>query len=67
MPGEFEPHKGCWMIWPERTDNWRNGAKPAQKAFAAVAIAIAGFEPVTICVSKNQWHHVAGFRARIIA
>ncbi|MBN1189826.1 MAG: agmatine deiminase [Dehalococcoidales bacterium] len=57
MPGEFEPHKGCWMIWPERNDNWRNGAKPAQKAFAAVAIAIAGFEPVTMCVSKKQWHH----------
>jgi agmatine deiminase len=57
MPGEFEPHKGCWMIWPERIDNWRNGAKPAQKAFAAVAVAIAAFEPVTMCVSKKQWHH----------
>ena len=33
MPGEFEPHAGCWMIWPERPDNWRLGAKPAQHAF----------------------------------
>jgi agmatine deiminase len=30
MPAEFEPHGGCWMIWPERPDNWRLGAKPAQ-------------------------------------
>lgn len=55
MPGEFEPHKGCWMIWPERTDNWRNGAKPAQKAFVEVAEAIARFEEVTMCVSQAQF------------
>lgn len=55
MPGEFEPHAGCWMIWPERTDNWRNGAKPAQKAFVEVAEAIAEFEPVTMCVSERQY------------
>jgi agmatine deiminase len=55
MPGEFEPHAGCWMIWPERTDNWRNGAKPAQKAFVEVAEAIAEFEQVTMCVSERQY------------
>ena len=27
MPGEFEPHSGCWMAWPERPDNWRLGAE----------------------------------------
>lgn len=31
MPGEFEEHRGTYMIWPERPDNWRFGAKPAQK------------------------------------
>jgi agmatine deiminase len=55
MPGEFEPHAGCWMLWPERPDNWRLGAKPAQRAFAAVATAIAQFEPVTVGVSKEQF------------
>lgn len=55
MPGEFEPHAGCWMLWPERPDNWRNGAKPAQRAFAAVASAIAQFEPVTVGVSAGQF------------
>jgi agmatine deiminase len=43
------------MIWPERTDNWRLGAKPAQAAFAAVAAAIARFEPVTMLVSARQF------------
>jgi len=55
MPGEFEPHAGCWMLWPERTDNWRLGAKPAQAAFAAVAAAIAGSEPVSVGVSAAQY------------
>ncbi len=55
MPGEFEPHAGCWMLWPERPDNWRLGGKPAQRAFTAVAIAIAQFEPVTMGVSSRQF------------
>lgn len=55
MPGEFEPHEGCWIIWPERPDNWRLGAKPAQKVFVEVAKAISRFEPVTVCVSNAQY------------
>src|ERR1700690_2005767 len=55
MPGEFEPHAGCWMAWPERPDNWRRGAAPAQEAFAAVAEAIAASEPVTMAVSDAQY------------
>ena len=57
MPGEFEPHSGCWMAWPERPDNWRLGAKPAQAAYAAVAAAIAVSEPVTMAVSDAQFEH----------
>lgn len=55
MPGEFEPHAGCWMLWPERPDNWREAAVPAQQAYAAVAAAIARFEPVTVGASSAQW------------
>lgn len=55
MPGEFEPHAGCWMLWPERPDNWRLGGKPAQAAFVAVAAAIAGSEPVSVGVSAAQY------------
>lgn len=55
MPAEFEPHAGCWMLWPERSDNWREAARPAQHAFVAVASAIAQFEPVSIGVSASQY------------
>jgi agmatine deiminase len=62
MPGEFEPHAGCWLLWPERGDNWREEARPAQAAFAAVATAIAKFEPVTMGASKGQ---LANARAQL--
>lgn len=57
MPGEFEPHAGCWMLWPERSDTWRLGGKPAQQAFASVATAIASSEPVSVGVSRAQYQH----------
>jgi len=55
MPGEFEPHAGCWMLWPERPDNWREAARPAQLAFVQVAAAIAQFEPLTVGVSTAHY------------
>lgn len=55
MPAEFEPHRGCWMLWPERSDNWREQARPAQQAFARVAHAIAEFEPVRVGVSAASF------------
>jgi len=62
MPAEFERHTGCWMLWPERTDNWREGAKPAQAVFAAIAAAISAGEPVTVGVSAGQFQNA---RARL--
>lgn len=55
MPGEFEKQDKIWMIWPERTDNWRDGAKPAQQAYSMVAKAISEFEPVNMLVSSAQF------------
>ncbi|MFZ5911734.1 MAG: agmatine deiminase [Chloroflexota bacterium] len=55
MPAEFSPHAGTWMLWPQRPDNWRLGGKPAQKAFVAVASAIAQFEPLTMCANHDQY------------
>jgi len=57
MPGEFEPHEGTFMIWPERSDNWRLGGKYARKAFVEVASAISVFEKVTMCVSAGQYEN----------
>ena len=33
MPGEFEPHRGCILIWPFRPGSWNYGAEPAREAF----------------------------------
>lgn len=57
MPAEWYPQYQVWMIWPERTDNWRLGAKPAQKAFTEVALAIAEFAIVTVGVSATQYEN----------
>jgi agmatine deiminase len=54
MPAEWEPHAGCWMAWPERTDNWRDNAGPAQQAYAQVAAAINVCEPVTMAASSRS-------------
>jgi len=55
MPGEFAAQKCIYMLWPERRDNWRDGARPAQEAYCAVAKAIAPFEPVIMCASAAQY------------
>lgn len=60
MPAEFAPHRGCWMLWPERGDTWRNGGKPAQQAFVAVASAIATSESVTVGASAHQFISARG-------
>ena len=55
LPGEFERKSGCWLGWPERTDVWRNGAKPAQKVWVQIVTAISHSEPVTVCASAAQF------------
>lgn len=57
MPAEFDRHAGCWMLWPERSDTWRLGGRPAQQAFASVAAAIATSEPVTVGASRRQFQN----------
>jgi len=50
MPAEWEPHAGTWMLWPERPDNWRANAAPAQRAYAAVegVVAAEPYGPLTL-------------------
>lgn len=54
MPAEHEPQQAVLMAWPERPDNWRDSAGPAQRAFTAVAAAIAEATPVIMCASAAQ-------------
>jgi agmatine deiminase len=55
MPPEWAPHARTWMLWPERPDNWRLEAAPAQEAFCAVAGMISQFEPLTMGVNHEQF------------
>jgi hypothetical protein len=48
---------GGSFVGQEREDNWREKARPAQRAFVEVATAISQFEPVTVCASSDQWEN----------
>ena len=54
MPGEYEPHSGCIIVWPQRPGSWSFGARAACEAFTAVIRAIAASEKVyVICGEKH--------------
>ncbi len=55
MPAEWDDHAGCFLAWPERTDNWRDGAKPAQRTWRTLIETIATAEDVTVLVSARQY------------
>ena len=54
MPGEFEPHAGCIMIWPERPGSWIYGAGAARRAFTNVIAAIAKSEKLYLAAGKSS-------------
>lgn len=55
MPAEYEPHEGCILIFPERSDSWQYGGYAARKAFVKVVEAIAESEQVTVCAGEAQY------------
>lgn len=57
MPAEFERHRGCFMIWPERADSWANGGYAARRAFTNVIKAIARSEKVIVLTSFAQYEN----------
>lgn len=48
MPAEWEPHAGCLMSWPSRDELWGDQLGAAKRDYAAVATAIAEFEPLAM-------------------
>lgn len=65
MPGEYEPHRGCILIWPERPGSWRNGAREAKKAFADVIRAIAKSEEVYLAASGKKFSEAEKLAQRL--
>lgn len=51
MPAEFAPHERTIMGWPTRRELWGPELAQAKIDYAAVANAIAAFEPVTMVAS----------------
>ncbi|MBU0726509.1 MAG: agmatine deiminase family protein [Alphaproteobacteria bacterium] len=51
MPGEWHPHRRCWMAWPVGDRLWGENTAQAHAAFVAVVRAISRFEPVTMLVN----------------
>jgi agmatine deiminase len=54
MPGEWAPHRRCWMAWPTRESLWHGRIEAAREAYAAAAKAIARFEPVTMIAAPEN-------------
>lgn len=52
MPGEWEPHECCWMVWPDGAV-WEGDLDPVEAEYAAVAHAVAQFEPVRMIANPE--------------
>ena len=53
LPAEWEPHERTLMGWPCRRELWGETIAQAQAEYAAVANAIAAFEPVTMIANPG--------------
>lgn len=60
MPGEFDKHSGTWMIFPHRSDNWRNEARDAQEQLCALANLVGKYEKVTMLVPRRYVRRALG-------
>ena len=52
MPGEWHPHKRCWMAWPSNKAGYSGRFAEARQASARVSRAIAQFEPVIMLANE---------------
>jgi agmatine deiminase len=75
MPAEWEPHERTWMAWPSAgytLGETEGDAAEARGTWAAVARAVARFEPVTMVVDPSseavarEWLHGGGATAHPI-
>jgi agmatine deiminase len=60
MPPEWAPHTRCWMAWPCNQETFTD-LPVARQAYAAVARAIARFEPVSMIANAR---HIEDARAQ---
>ena len=58
MPGEYEQHDGCIIVWPQRPGSWSFGASAACEPFTAVIKAISPSQHVYVICGKEHWGKV---------
>lgn len=58
MPGEFEKHRGCILIWPVRPGSWPYGGNEAKETFKEIARAMAESEDVWMCADDEHIEEV---------
>jgi agmatine deiminase len=58
MPAEWARHEACLMAWPTRVELWGKAFAEAKAEYAAVAKAIARFEPVLMVARPGQGEEV---------
>ncbi|MCR5421018.1 MAG: agmatine deiminase [Lachnospiraceae bacterium] len=63
MPGEYEEHKGCVLIWPVRPGTFTNCGKEAKITFTVIARAIAESEEVYLLCDKDHYNEVTNIFA----
>ena len=54
MPAQWAPHERTLMAWPCRAELWGDLLDEARRDHAAVASAIAAFEPVTMVANPGE-------------
>ncbi len=54
MVAEWEGSSKIWILWPERPDNWRDNAIPAQYIFAEIANKLSKYRQIIMGVSREQ-------------
>lgn len=58
FPGEFEPHEGTLMIWPERPGSWGRDSSKAEDAFVEIITKLLEVEDVYLVVSGRMTEKV---------
>ena len=53
FPGEYEPHEGTLMVWPERPGSWGKDSSGAERAFTDIIEALLEVEKVWLIVSPK--------------
>ncbi len=60
MPAEWAPHERTLMAWPCREELWGRTLEAAKADYAAVANAVAAFEPVTVVARPEDADEARG-------